>query len=152
MERNRVVKGSPSSHGLRTTPERSRIMRAVRRDGTPGELRVREALHRRGVRYRVNVKQLPGSPDIANKTRHFVIFVHGCFWHRHSACRRTTTPKTNRAYWGAKFKDNIARDRRNADALRRLGYHVHVVWECEALEPDLLGRRVEEIAASIDGA
>src|SRR5262249_2591674 len=75
---------------------------------------------------------LPGSPDAANRTRLWAVFVHGCFWHRHDGCVRTTTPKRNRAFWEAKFAANQTRDRRAGLALRRLGYTVVIVWECEA--------------------
>ena len=123
-------------------PMRSAIMRAVRRQGTTPELRVRRALAVLGLRFRANVGDLPGSPDLANKARKTAIFVHGCFWHRHPRCSRATTPKANAQFWRTKFDANIARDRRKARALRKLGYRVIVLWECQTTDPNRLLRRL----------
>ncbi|MGX9364519.1 very short patch repair endonuclease [Desulfoplanes sp. PS50] len=112
----------------RTT--RSKIMRSVPQRGTSPEIRLRKALHRRGFRYRVNDKRLPGSPDIVFPRYHAVLSVHGCFWHRHG-CKYTTTPSTRKEFWEAKFKANIERDKRNEEKLKELGWRVLVVWECE---------------------
>lgn len=109
----------------------SRRMAGIRQKGTTPELAVRRALTRLGLRYRITNRDLPGSPDLANRSRRWAIFVHGCFWHRHRDCRRTSTPTRNREFWEAKFTANIERDRRAVDALRRAGYHVATVWECE---------------------
>lgn len=112
-------------------PARSAIMRAVRQKGTGGELAVSGALRRMGVSVRRNVKSLPGSPDLVTDDGRLAIFVHGCFWHRHRGCSRTTTPKRNRPFWLAKFEANVLRDRRKAKALRARGVDVLVIWECE---------------------
>jgi DNA mismatch endonuclease (patch repair protein) len=109
---------------------RSKIMRSVPQRGTTPEIRLRKALHRRGFRYRINDKRLPGSPDIVFPKYHAVIFVHGCFWHRHG-CKYTTTPSTRKEFWAAKFKANVERDKRNEEKLRELGWRVLVIWECE---------------------
>lgn len=109
---------------------RSKIMRSVPQRGTTPEIRLRKALHRRGFRYRVNDKRLPGSPDIVFPKYHAVIFVHGCFWHRHG-CKYTTTPSTRKEFWAAKFKANVERDKRNEEKLIELGWRVLVIWECE---------------------
>ena len=109
---------------------RSRIMRSIRGSDTGPERVVRSALHRRGFRFRVNVKSLPGTPDIVLPALNTVILVHGCFWHRHGRCRLASMPRTRVAYWAAKFAANRRRDRRVAAALKRLGWRVIVIWEC----------------------
>lgn len=116
----------------RITPQqRSDLMRAVRgRDTTPERV-VRQRLHRLGFRFRIGVRELPGRPDIVLPKWRTVIFVHGCFWHRHPRCRKATTPATRRAFWEAKFAANRERDRRHARSLRRQGWRVLVVWECQ---------------------
>lgn len=129
---------------LDTTPERSRRMAEIRQAGTAPELAVRASLSRLGFRYRLNVRSLPGRPDIANLTQRFAVFVHGCFWHRHEGCRRTTTPTRNREFWEAKFMANRQRDRRTLEALKQLGFRVCVVWECETKETEVLDRKLRE--------
>jgi DNA mismatch endonuclease, patch repair protein len=84
-----------------------------------------------GHRFRVHNRGLPGSPDIANRSRKWVVFVHGCFWHRHAGCSRATTPRRNRDFWLAKFDANLARDERSVKALRLRGWKVVTIWECE---------------------
>src|SRR3546814_1568347 len=96
-------------------------------------------LFARGFRYRLHVRGLPGSPDLVFPKRKAVVFVHGCFWHRHEGCRYTTTPRTNEDFWRQKFQGNVARDRRHAEMLHALGWRVAVVWECA------LKHSVEEI-------
>lgn len=114
-------------------------MKSVRQAGTAPELAVRLALSSRGLRYRLNFRSLPGSPDIANVRRRFAIFVHGCFWHRHQNCPYATTPKTNVPFWAKKFAGNVARDRAKIDALRARSFHVLVLWECQTRDAALLG-------------
>ena len=114
------------------TPEkRSEIMRSVHGSDTKPEILVRSMLHRAGYRFRKNVKTLPGKPDIVLPKYKTVIFVHGCFWHRHKGCKHTTTPSANVAFWQKKFAANIANDKKHARALRKLGWKVITVWECE---------------------
>lgn len=105
-------------------------MAGVRRAHTGPELVVRHILHALGHRFRVGNRDLPGSPDIANRRRKWVVFVHGCFWHRHG-CKATTTPTRNRPFWEAKFERNVARDQERVASLDDLGFEVVVVWECE---------------------
>ena len=119
------------AESLVTTPDRSSLMRRVRQQGTAAEMAVRRLLHGAGARYRVNVRALPGSPDIANNSRRRAVFVHGCFWHGHTGCRRATLPKRNREFWRKKFAANHARDVRTVAALEELGYKTLTVWECE---------------------
>jgi DNA mismatch endonuclease (patch repair protein) len=123
-------------------------MGLVRQKGTKPELVVRSLLASLGHRFRVGRRGLSGSPDIVNMSRRWVVFVHGCFWHRHG-CKATTTPSRNREFWEAKFQRNVERDRRSIEALEALGYTVIVVWECETkrdLEP-LRERLAAELGA-----
>lgn len=127
----------------RATPiddERSYLMRSVRQYGTKPELRVREACSQLGYRYRCNVRNLPGKPDLANKKERFAILVHGCFWHRHLGCRKASIPSHNKGFWQDKFVDNTERDRFNEAALSAQGFRVVVVWECETADPERLRR------------
>lgn len=132
-------------HLLRVDDASSARMGLVRQKGTLPELIVRRLLSSLGHRFRVSRRGLPGSPDIVNASRRWVVFVHGCFWHRHG-CKATTTPGQNREFWMAKFERNMQRDRRNIEALEALGYRVIVVWECETkrgIEP--LRERLAEL-------
>lgn len=123
-------------------------MRRVRQKDTAPEIRLRKALHAVGIRFRLHDERLPGRPDIVLAGRRLAIFVHGCFWHRHEGCSRTTTPKSNSAYWTQKFAENIERDRRKTHQLQNKGWRVRVVWECEILDDTVLARVVREIAAA----
>lgn len=113
-------------------PTRSRIMRAVGQKHTAPEMAVRRILHALGYRFRVQRRDLPGSPDIVLPKYKTAIFVHGCFWHRHPGCKKTTTPKTRVPFWTEKFERNVLRDRQKEAALREMGWQVLVVWECES--------------------
>lgn len=108
---------------------RSIIMSKVGQKNTSPEVNLRKELHRLGLRYRLHDKKMPGSPDLVFPRFKAVIFVHGCFWHRHD-CKLTTTPATNREFWLKKFDDNVVRDRRNIQALLDNGWRVAVIWEC----------------------
>jgi DNA mismatch endonuclease (patch repair protein) len=104
-------------------------MSKIGQKNTGPEMKLRKSLHRIGLRYRLHDKRLPGSPDIVFPRFKAVLFVHGCFWHRHG-CKATTTPGTNVDFWRKKFDENIARDRRHTEALQDAGWRVAVVWEC----------------------
>jgi len=108
-------------------------MSRVRSRNTKPELVVRSLLHRMGFRFRVNRGDLPGRPDIVLPRYKTVVFVHGCFWHRHTGCKRATTPSTRREFWEAKFRANVMRDRRNGRELKKAGWRVIVLWECEVV-------------------
>lgn len=110
---------------------RSENMRRIRSRNTKPEVRVRSALHRMGYRFRLHDRKLPGSPDIVLKKRRTVVFVHGCFWHRHPGCKYAYTPKSNVERWENKFRENVERDTRNRELLQDQGWRVIVVWECE---------------------
>ncbi|MFM0488308.1 very short patch repair endonuclease [Paraburkholderia graminis] len=122
---------------------RSENMRRIRSKNTSPEMVVRRLLHRLGYRYRLHRKDVPGKPDIVFLARRKAIFIHGCFWHQHSACREGRPPKSNGEYWQPKLARNQERDRRNQEALATLGWTVMVVWECEVnSEPSLAERLV----------
>lgn len=114
-----------------SSPEISRRMKALKKSGTAIELEVGKILWATGIRYRKNVKSLPGRPDFANKARRWAIFVNGCFWHHHSRCTRATIPKSNRDFWQQKFAANRMRDARAVKKLRNAGYIVKIIWECD---------------------
>ena len=116
---------------LMTDPARSALMRRVRRSRTAPEDRVEGVLRSLGIGYRRNVRGLPGTPDFANRSRRWAIFVMGCYWHHHTCCAHATVPKQNRSFWTAKFVDNRRRDARKVRAMRALGMKVVLVWECE---------------------
>lgn len=118
-----------------TTPERSRHMAGIRRTGTAPELAVQGLLRGLGLRYTTHDRRLPGSPDIVNRRLGIAIFVHGCFWHRHTRCAQCTTPKTNVAFWEDKFARNVARDSRKIRQLRSLSLRVATVWACQLRSP-----------------
>lgn len=109
-------------------------MARIRSKNSQPELTVRRLLHSLGYRYRLHRRNLPGTPDICFPSRKKAVFVHGCFWHRHAGCRRSTTPKTRRSFWEEKFSKNVVRDRRNLTRLSELGWDVMVVWECETTD------------------
>lgn len=109
----------------------SRRMASVGQRDTMPELVLRRELHRRGLRYRLHAAHLPGTPDIVFPREKIVIFVNGCFWHRHKGCPRASMPKSNQEYWQRKFRDNVARDERNRLELADIGWTPIIVWECE---------------------
>lgn len=123
---------------------RRRMMQSVGSKDTAPELGLRKALHGRGWRYRLHCRNLPGTPDIVFRKAKVAVFVHGCFWHRHPGCSRSTSPKTREAFWAAKFRANVDRDRRKERELEASGWSTIVAWECEiAAELDAVVRRVE---------
>jgi DNA mismatch endonuclease (patch repair protein) len=107
-------------------------MAGIQGKNTIPELLVRRYLHGTGLRFRTNVRSLPGTPDIVLARYRTVVFVHGCFWHRHTDCRFAATPSTRAEFWQAKFTANIARDRSNAARLRASGWRVLTLWGCQA--------------------
>ena len=112
---------------------RSATMAAIRSSGTQPEMRVRRFLHGLGYRYRVDVRSLPGRPDIVFTKRRKVVFVHGCFWHGHECSLGRRNPRTRRAYWHAKIGGNMARDRRHRELLRNEGWDLLYLYECEVM-------------------
>ena len=122
---------------------RSRMMSGIRGKNTRPELIVRSYLHRAGLRFRLHAN-LPGKPDLVFPKYRTVVFVHGCFWHRHQGCRFTTTPSTNSERWQAKFLQNIQRDSSATRKLRSFGWHAYVIWACE-LDENRLNRLANKI-------
>tara|TARA_B100000315_G_C14531051_1_gene566192 strand:- start:26 stop:391 length:366 start_codon:yes stop_codon:yes gene_type:complete len=106
------------------------------KDSKP-ELIVRSYLHGRGFRFRTNVKSLPGKPDIVLKKYNTLIFVDGCFWHRHKGCKYAYTPKSRKDFWRTKFRNNVKRDKLVNEELGKSGWNVHRIWECEINEINL---------------
>ncbi|WP_092228510.1 very short patch repair endonuclease [Bradyrhizobium sp. Gha] len=117
---------------IRPDAETSARMARIRQKGTKIEAAVALMLRDLGLHYRRNVRKLPGSPDFANQSKRWAVFVHGCFWHHHAGCYRATVPKSNRRFWLNKFHDNKRRDARSVRLLQREGYRVVVIWECQA--------------------
>lgn len=120
-----------SGDDLPPTAQRSALMAKVKAENTRPEIAVRKLAHRLGYRFRLHVRGLPGTPDLVFRRLRKVIFVHGCFWHRHQGCSKTTTPKTRANFWQQKFDRNVERDRASIEALTQGGWDVLVVWECE---------------------
>lgn len=114
-----------------TPAERSKRMSRIRSRDTRPEIALRKGLHALGLRFRLDNRKLPGKPDIVLPRYKSVVFVHGCFWHRHEGCKVATTPKSNTDFWVQKFDRNVARDARVTGDLEALGWRVFVVWECE---------------------
>ena len=123
-----------------TKEKRSLNMRKIGSKNTKPELLVRKMLHRKGIRFRLHAKDLPGKPDISNKSKGFAIFVNGCFWHQHERCKRANTPKSNKEYWVPKLERNVKRQKDNIKSLIEMGMKPHVIWECEVKDMN-----VEEI-------
>ena len=116
--------------------QRSRNMSAIKSKNTKPEIIVRKLLHSKGYRFRLHKKDLPGSPDIVLPKYKTVIFVHGCFWHRHKNCMYASTPKTRQEFWNKKFNENINRDKINQENLSSKGWKIIIVWECEIKDKD----------------
>ena len=140
--------GRAGSFSFHTTAARSALMSRVRQQGTAAEAVVRGILTDLGFRYRLNVRGLPGSPDVANRSKKKAIFVHGCFWHWHRGCPRGRIPASNKSLWVDKLQTNRMRDERKAKALEDLGFAVLIVWECELGDPAALSQRLRAFWAS----
>lgn len=139
-----------------TSEQRHRCMASIRSKDTKPEILVRRYLFARGLRYRIHVNRLPGSPDIVFRKYKTVVFVDGCFWHGHEGCRHYVLPKSNTEFWQAKVDRNRARDRRDDEALEKLGWRVIRFWECGLRPKDAalvnLDRLFREITGSTEPA
>lgn len=135
-----------------TPAERSRVMSRITGKNTGPERVVRSLLHRLGFRFRLHRRDLPGKPDLVLPGRNAVIFVHGCFWHRHQGCKDATIPKTNTAFWLNKLNRNVERDLKAAAALKAAGWGVLYVWECETNDLDTLADRLTRELTALPGA
>jgi len=124
---------------------RSWNMACISSKNTKPEKLVRSLLHGLGYRFRIHDRNLPGSPDIVLPKYKTVIFVHGCFWHRHRGCKRCSTPSSNKNYWLSKFEHNIQKDRRNKTQLKKLGWRVETIWECQTKNIDQVTKYINSI-------
>jgi len=124
---------------------RSAQMALVRARDTKPEMRVRRALHAAGLRYVLHDRRLPGAPDLVFPSRGVVIFVHGCFWHRHPGCKNARLPKSRLEFWEPKLASNVSRDQRQLAELRALGWKVLVIWECETKHDELVTKLARTI-------
>ena len=116
---------------IKVSEKRSKNMSAIRSKNTKPEIAIRKLLHSLGYRFRLHRKDLPGSPDIVLPKYNTVIFVHGCFWHRHENCKYASTPKTRKEFWEKKFRENINRDNLNQANLALKGWKIIIIWECQ---------------------
>jgi DNA mismatch endonuclease (patch repair protein) len=123
-----------------TKARRSWNMSRIKGKNTSPEIAVRSALHRMGFRFRLHAKDLPGKPDIVLPKYKTVIFVHGCFWHRHKGCKNCTTPTNRKGWWIKKLNGNAERDKKHLKTLGHLGWRILVVWECMAAKPQNLSQ------------
>jgi DNA mismatch endonuclease (patch repair protein) len=126
---------------------RSRMMAGIRGKNTRPEQALRRALHARGFRFRLHSRKVHGRPDLVFPKHGAVVFVHGCFWHRHEGCRYTTTPSTRQVFWQTKFEKNVARDSAVRTTLLESGWRVATVWECSLRKPDRVVASVELLSA-----
>lgn len=127
-----------------TPAQRSERMSKIRSRDTKPEIALRKAFHRMGFRFRLQGRELPGKPDIVLPKYRTVVFVHGCFWHRHLKCKVATTPKSNTEFWQGKFDRNVERDTQNIAALEALGWNVLIFWECEIKDLNTVDNRLSE--------
>ncbi|MFK4056871.1 very short patch repair endonuclease [Brevundimonas sp. NPDC046655] len=131
-------------------PERrSANMSRIRGKDTGPEIRVRRIAHRMGLRFRLHRKDLPGRPDLVFPKHQLVVFVHGCFWHRHPGCPRASTPSTRDDFWQAKFAANVERDARQIAALEAEGWRVLVLWECGLKDEALIEAALNEAVSAV---
>ena len=132
-----------------TPQQRHRCMSRIRSKATKPEMAVRRWLWAHGYRYRLNVKSVPGKPDIVMRKYRTAIFVNGCFWHGHEGCSKFVMPKSNTAFWEAKIERNRTRDRRNYDDLMQAGWQVVVIWAC-MLEKDKMENTMQQVAVALN--
>ena len=130
-----------------TKQQRSRCMSRIRDKDTQPEKIVRKVLTELGWRYRLHVDKLPGKPDIVISKIKTVIFINGCFWHQHKGCRRQSMPKANISYWSRKLKRNVEKQKEDIEALRKAGWKVFIVWECQTKNGNRLTNRIQKALA-----
>jgi len=128
-----------------TTVAISERMGRIRQRGTDPEMRVRRVASAMGLRYRISNRDLPGTPDLANRSRKWALFVHGCFWHQHPGCSAATVPKSNRRFWQAKFAANRDRDSRARAELEARGFAVVTIWECQTQTPSFIRKTMTSL-------
>jgi DNA mismatch endonuclease (patch repair protein) len=130
---------------------RSWNMSRIKNRDTGPEMLVRKKLHEMGYRFRLHRKDLPGKPDIVLPKHKTIIFVHGCFWHRHPGCKYAYTPKTRAEFWSDKFENNTKRDQNSQAKLKEAGWQVGIIWECETIDPEILSSKLKRILLSTNG-
>jgi DNA mismatch endonuclease (patch repair protein) len=134
----------------RISPERrSQNMSLIKSRDTKPEIQVRSLIHRLGYRFRIHRDDLPGTPDIVLPRYRLAVFVHGCFWHRHQNCKYAYCPKSRIEFWNRKFVANVQRDTIAAKKLKKLGWRVVVIWECQLKSPNRLKTRLSKFLASL---
>jgi len=129
----------------KVSEQRSRNMSAIKSKNTKPEIKVRKILHSMGYRFRLHSKDLPGSPDIVLPKYKTVIFVHGCFWHRHENCKYASTPKTRKEFWNKKFTENKKRDSEIQEKIKILDWRSVVIWECETKNIENLRDKIIDV-------
>ena len=129
----------------KVSEQRSRNMSAIKSKNTKPEIAVRKLLHSMGFRFRLHRKDLPGSPDIVLPKYKTLIFVHGCFWHRHENCKYASNPKTRKEFWESKFKANVKRDLEIQEKIKNIGWQSVVIWECELKDSSALKKKLQNI-------
>ena len=129
----------------KVSEQRSRNMSAIKSKNTKPEIKVRKILHSMGYRFRLHSKDLPGSPDIVLPKYKTVIFVHGCFWHRHENCKYASTPKTRKEFWNKKFTENKKRDSEIQEKIKILDWRSVVIWECETKNIENLREKIIDV-------
>ena len=129
----------------KVSDQRSRNMSAIKSKNTKPEIKVRKVLHSMGYRFRLHSKDLPGSPDILLPKYKTVIFVHGCFWHRHENCKYASTPKTRKEFWENKFRANVKRDLEIQEKIKILDWRSVVIWECETKNIENLRDKIIDV-------
>jgi len=128
-----------------TQEQRKLCMSRIRSKNTKPELIVRRVLSKMGIRYRLHNSKLPGKPDIMISKAKTIIFINGCFWHQHKNCKKQVMPASNRDYWEKKLKRNIEKQKQDVRALRKLGWKVHKLWECQTADEMKLTKKVLQI-------
>ena len=134
-----------------SSKERSERMARIKGSNTRPEMSLRKVLHRLGMRYRLHGSGLPGKPDLVFPRYKAVVFVHGCFWHRHFNCKIAKKPKSNTDFWVKKFEKNVARDEQVTELLKAAGWRVFVIWECEVGSAKKANATGERLAKFIRG-
>lgn len=128
-----------------TKSQRKKCMTKITSKNTEPELLMRKALTEKGIRYRLHVKKLPGKPDMVISKLKSVIFINGCFWHRHKNCKYSVMPKTNKGYWKPKLERNVQKQKEDIKQLKKDGWRVNVLWECELKSNKLVNKKMSQI-------
>jgi DNA mismatch endonuclease (patch repair protein) len=145
---NETISQSGDKPDRLSTQQRSVLMSKVHATDTKPEIMLRKELFHRGFRYRKNVANLPGKPDIVLPKYCAIVFIHGCFWHQHPGCKEAIRPKSRQEYWEVKLDRNIKRDAETIEKLTKLGWRVYIVWECE-LRPHCRQQTIDNLISAL---